>query len=108
MLLPTKACFAPGEPVTLELAPAGHDRAIRVSHLGVEVARSTVVAGSAEVTLSGLSEGGYALALLATPEPDARVVATGAVEVLADPLARMRYGFVASFAPDRDVTPVLR
>lgn len=108
MLLPTKACFAPGEPVTLEVAPAEQDRRLRVTRLGVEVETSTVVAGRADVILSGLSEGGYGLALLATPEPDAPVVATGAVEVLADPFARMRYGFVANFAPERDIDGVLR
>src|SRR5689334_13069388 len=98
MLLPTKARYAPGDPVVLELATPPTDAGpwtVTVSRLGDEVARVDVPAGATEVPVG--------------PRPaDGEPVAQTAVEVLADPVARMRYGFVASFAPGRDVTPVLR
>ena len=108
MLLPTKARFTPGEPITLSLAGDGSVLAaaeIRVEHLGDEVLRRAVQADATIVDLGALPEGGYGVRLFAA---DGQTLAQTAVEVLADPVTRMRYGFVANFAPDRDLDGVLR
>ncbi len=107
MLLPTKARYAPGEAVTLNLPETGvlPGAEVRVEHLGDEVLRLPVAAGASTVELDALPEGGYGVVLCAA---DGRTQAQTAVEVLADPIARMRYGFVANFAPERDIEGVLR
>lgn len=116
MILPTKARFAPGEPVLVSMAapPPAHMAAppiacdIRVEHLGDEVRRIAVArdaAGEQTVDLGPLPEGGYGVRLCVR---DGSTLAQTAVEVLADPVARLRYGFVANFAPDRDIDGVLR
>ncbi|GAA1743807.1 glycoside hydrolase family 66 protein [Luedemannella helvata] len=101
MLLPTKACYAPGEPVAIELPAAPAARAIEVERLGVRVATVTVPAGADHVDLGPLPVGGYGVRLRDG-------AGHTAVEVLADPFARLRYGFVASYAPGRDIDGVLR
>ncbi|GGM83541.1 glycoside hydrolase family 66 protein [Dactylosporangium sucinum] len=103
MLLPSKASYLPGESVHVDVSPAGHHRRLRVSHLGVEVATTDVAPGADRVVLPALPEGGYAVALL----DDRHDTRWTAVEILADPVSRLRYGFVASFAPGRDVDAVL-
>ncbi len=108
MLLPTKARFAPGEPVLVSFSARPPTTEIRVEHLGDEVRRLAVVpdtVGEQTIDLGPLPEGGYAVRLCVA---DGRTVAQTAVEVLVDPVSRMRYGFVANFAPDRDVEGVLR
>ncbi len=105
MLLPTKACFAPGEPVTIELPPGVAPGRVVVHHLGTPVAEAEVAAGQAVATMPALPEGGYAVGL---HSGDGSVAGHTAVEVLADPFHRLRYGFVASYAPGRDVADVLR
>lgn len=45
MLLPTKACFAPGEPVTIELPPGLAPGRLVVDHLGTPVAEAEVASG---------------------------------------------------------------
>ena len=98
MLLPTKARYAPGEPVTVEIGPSPAPRRLVVEHLGEVVGTVEVPAGTDIVGLPDLPEGGYAV----------RVGGEWtAVEVLADPVARMRYGFVASYPPGRDIDGVL-
>ena len=99
MLLPTKARYAPGETVVVELDPFGDERVLRVEHLGVEAGTVPVAAGASSVSLPPLAEGGYGVFLDG---------AHTAVEVLADPVARMRYGFIANFNDGRDVQGVLR
>jgi dextranase len=105
MLLPTKACFAPGEAVTIELPPGVARGRLVVDHLGTQVTGADVTAGQPAVTLPALPEGGYGVSLLTA---DGTGAAHTAVEVLADPFHRLRYGFVAAFAPDRDIAAVLR
>lgn len=105
MLLPTKACFAPGEPIAVELPPAPAGRTLEVERLGVPVATALVPAGADRVVLDPLPEGGYGVRLRDTA---GAALAHTAVEVLADPFARLRYGFVASYTPGRDVEGVLR
>ena len=105
MMMPTKARFTPGEPVLLTLSGEPTVTELRIDHLGDEVRRIPVLAGEASVDLGVLPEGGYGVRLIAG---DGRVLAQTAVEVLADPVARLRYGFVANFAPQRDIDGVLR
>jgi TM1410 hypothetical-related protein. len=108
VILPTKARYAPGEPVLVSIAAPPIARDLWVEHLGDEVRRIPVAPGAAGeqiVDLGPLPEGGYGVRLCTR---DGSTYAQTAVEVLADPVARMRYGFVANFAPDRDVDGVLR
>jgi dextranase len=91
-LLPTKASFRPGDPITIEVrgeTPAG---TVRVWHLGELVAEQDYAGGDA-ISLPALPPGGYGIELA-----DLRT----AVEVAANPRERLRYGFVASYAPDKD------
>lgn len=92
-LLPLKATFRPDEPVGIEIRGAAMPGTVRVYHLGALVSEHAYKGGP-EITLAPLPEGGYGVEL-----GDART----AVEVAADPRRRLRYGFVASYAPDKDV-----
>lgn len=96
-LLPTKATFAPGEPIAIEVRGSAGAIELTLRHLDRVVA-STVADGDGIVELPAQAEGGYGV--------DSATAAT-AVDVLADPLERARYGFVASYAPDRDVEGVI-
>ncbi len=104
MLLPTKACFAPGEPVTIELPRDVAAGRLTAHHLGTPVAEVEVAAGQPAATLPALPEGGYGVEL----RPGDGTVAHTAVEVLTDAFQRLRYGFVASYPPGREVAEVLR
>jgi dextranase len=91
-LLPTKASFRPGEAIAIEVrgdVPAG---TVRVWHLGELVVEQAHAGGV--ITLPALPPGGYAVEL-----SELRT----AVEVADNPRGRLRYGFVASYAPDKDV-----
>ncbi len=95
-LLPRQASFRPGEPIDIEVrgeVPAGTLRAWGLGDLVAEVAYE----GGGRVGLPLLPEGGYAVELggLRT-----------AIEVAAEPRQRLRYGFVASYAPNKDVGAV--
>lgn len=93
-LLPTKASYRPGEPIEIEVrgeVPAG---TVRVWHLGELVAQISF-AGGKSVTLPPLPTGGYGIEL-----GDFRT----AIDVTNNPRDRLRYGFVASYAPNKDVS----
>lgn len=92
-LLPTKASFRPNEPIEIEIRGPVAPDTLRVWHLGNLIAE-LAYAGGGRVALPSLPEGGYAVELghLRT-----------AIEVVANPRDRLRYGFVANFAPDKDV-----
>jgi dextranase len=94
-LLPTKATYAPGEPIEIEVRGAGGPVELTLRHLDGVVATAS---GETAVTFPAQPEGGYGV--------DGPGAAT-AVEVLASPLERVRYGFVASYAPGRDVDGVV-
>ena len=92
-LLPAKASFRPGEAIEIEVrgtAPAG---SVRVWHLH-ELVAEHAYAGAGPIALPALPPGGYAIELgeLCT-----------AIEVAGNVRERLRYGFVASYAPDKDV-----
>ncbi len=104
MLLPDKATYAPGETVRLELSAAPGAGSLIVEHLGRTVAALDIAPQASEVILPALPEGGYAITLERAGEARRHT----AVEVLADPIERLRYGFVASYTPDRDPQPIAR
>lgn len=100
-LLPTRTSYRPGEPVVIELrgdVPAAGEFVVR--RLGEVVHRRPLHPGTLQ-TLPSLLPGGYGIEL----ETTAGVVRT-AVEVTADPRSRLRYGFVASYRPGKDVQAV--
>lgn len=96
-LLPLKATFAPGEPVEVELR--GGARPVRVSlwRLDELVAEIEVGPGESVARFPAQPEGGYGV-----EAPEART----ALDVLADPLSRARYGFVSDYAAGRGTAGV--
>jgi dextranase len=90
-LLPTKATFAPGEPVVVEARGASEGETLRLVHLDRVVAEVRVDAAG-RASFPPQTEGGYGV--------DADGVST-AVDVLDDPLRRPRYGFVSHYEADR-------
>jgi dextranase len=94
-LLPTKATFAPGEPIEIEVRGGDGPVELTLRHLDRVAATA---AGDSSVSFPAQPEGGYGV--------DAGSAST-AVEVLANPLERVRYGFVASYAPGRDVDGIV-
>jgi dextranase len=93
-LLPTKASYRPGETIEIEVrgAVAG---TVRVWHFG-ELAVEQPYAGG-PITLQPLPPGGYSVELGEL---------TTAIEVAANPRGRVRYGFVASYRPGKDLAGV--
>lgn len=105
---PARAGLTPGDRVDLLVdAPASGEGRLVVERLGERVVEQAVglVPGRQGVTVDapgGLAEGGYAVWLRAAGQ-----VATTAFDVLADPGARPRYGFLADFRAGRaDVAEV--
>jgi dextranase len=92
-LLPAKASFRPDEPIEIEIRGTVAPGTLRVWHLG-QLVSETAYAGDTSITLPALPEGGYGIEL-----GELRT----AVEIATDPRQRLRYGFVASYAPDKDV-----
>ena len=94
-LLPRRASFCPGEPIAVEVRGEVTPGIARVFHLGDLVAEVDWQGG--DIELPALPEGGYGVELgdLST-----------AIEVAADSRSRLRYGFVASYAPDKDLAGV--
>lgn len=95
-VLPTKASFAPTDPVEVDIR--GVDRAAPVTlwHLDRLVAEVTVQPGET-ARFPPQPEGGYGVEAAGE---------AGALDVLADPLSRPRYGFVSHFEPGRETAGV--
>jgi dextranase len=93
-LIPMKATFAPGEPIEVEVR--GDVAVVSLWHLDRKVEAAEVSDGLARFAPQG--EGGYGV------EGGG---ATTALDVLADPLSRARYGFVVRYGAGRDVTGVV-
>jgi dextranase len=89
-LLPTRATFAPGEDVEVELRGSVGATTVSLWRLERKVAEVT---GAEVVSFGALEPGGYGV--------EAGGART-ALDVLADPFERFRYGFVSDFGPDRD------
>lgn len=92
-LLPTKATFAPGEPIGIEIRGAEGATEVQLWHLDCLVASVSVAPGQTTARFPAQPEGGYGV-----EAPGART----AVDVLADPLKRPRYGFVSHYEEGRD------
>lgn len=106
-LLPVRSSFGSGDPIAIEVESDDHDVAfdgrLTIWLLGEQIA--SVAVGSAGVhLLPDLESGSYGVEL----EIDGVRVARTAIEVTADPRARLRYGFVASYAPEKDVSAAAR
>jgi len=91
-LLPAKASFRPNEAITIEVRGVVNEGAVRVWHLGELVAEQAYTGGA--IALRALPPGGYSVELGALRT---------AVDVAANSRKRLRYGFVASYAPDKDI-----
>ena len=97
LLLPTQSVYLPGQAILVE---ASHPGDLVVTHLG-EAVREVRCASPGLVDLGELSVGGYGVAQPSTG-------ASSAVQVCASASDRLRYGFVASFRPGKDVEAVAR
>lgn len=93
-LVPTKATFAPGEPIEIEVRGLTEPAAATLWHLDEEVAIATINVESGCVRFPAQPEGGYGVEAAG---------ARTAVDVLSDPLSRARYGFVADFTTGREI-----
>lgn len=99
-LVPTRAVYAPGEPVEVDLEPApGAAGELVVTHLDAEVARLPFAPGQGRVRLGVFPVGGYGVRA---------GDATTAFDVLAERWARPRYGFVATLDGSLDAADVQR
>jgi len=111
-LLPTRATFAPGDEVAVEVRGAGGALTLALWHLDAQIARIELAAGDSLARFGNLPAGGYGVEAVAASagddaaDPAGRVAARTALDVLPDPLARPRYGFVSDYAPGRDVAGV--
>lgn len=100
-ILPTKASYLLEEPVAVELRlPDTGSGTVTVWHLGKQVQTHTGCR-TGILTLDPLDPGSYGVEVTS-----ANSIARTAVEVCADQRQRLRYGFVASYAPDKDLVPV--
>lgn len=101
-LLPLRATYRAGEPVTVEVRSGSDAAVLRVLHLGA-VVRERPVTGDDVVDLDPLPPGGYGVELL---DGVGDRLARTAVEV-AGAAPTLRYGFVVDYRPDRDPVPVV-
>ena len=91
-ILPTKATFAPTDPVEVDVR--GLDRAAQVTLWRLERCVAEVTVQPGEIArFPPQPEGGYGVEIEGE---------TGALDVLADPLSRPRYGFVSHYEPGRE------
>ena len=95
-VLPTKATFAPGDPIAIDVGGVAGPTDVMLWHLDRLVATVTVEPGET-ATFPPQPEGGYGVEVGGE---------TSALDVLADPLSRPRYGFVSHYEPGRDTAGV--
>lgn len=93
-LLPTKATFAPGEPIEVEVRGPDAPGTVSLWRLDELVAEVVVAGGEHVARFPPQREGGYGVRSLSG--------AHAALDVLADPLSRPRYGFVSHYEAGRD------
>jgi dextranase len=97
-LLPTRTSFRPDERIALEVRGVDGPGTVELDRLGSVVARARVSPGNRILRLAPQPQGGYGLSLLL----DAGASWQGAIDVLADPMSRPRYGFLTGFERGRD------
>jgi dextranase len=95
-VLPRKATFAPGDPIAIDVGGTADRIDMSLWHLDRLVATATVEPGETAV-FPPQPEGGYGV------EAGGQA---SALDVLADPLSRPRYGFVSHYEPGRDTAGV--
>jgi dextranase len=96
-LLPAKATFSPGEPIEIEVRGGSAGTTVSLWHLDRHVADTSAGPGGT-ASFPAQPEGGYGVHAGA---------ASSALDVLADPLSRPRYGFVARYDAGRDTRGVV-
>ena len=105
-LLPVSAAVEVKDDVRIDIvadSPLPPAATLRLTHLGRVLAEAEPRLGDS-VSFGTLEEGGYGVLLCDGDE----VLASTALQVLDDTRRRLRYGFVASYAPDKDVEAVAR
>lgn len=95
-LLPRRALYRPGEPIGIEVRGTVGPGPVDVFRLGERVHRLDWP-GAGDILLPPLAEGGYSVTL-----GDLQT----AIDIRADDRARLRYGFVASYAPGKAIGAV--
>ena len=95
-VLPTKATFAPGDAIEVDVSGVADPTDVTLWNLDRLVAAVTVEPGET-ATFPPQPEGGYGV------EAGGE---TSALDVLADPLSRPRYGFVSHYESGRDTAGV--
>ncbi|HEY2643476.1 MAG TPA: glycoside hydrolase family 66 protein [Galbitalea sp.] len=96
-ILPTRSTYSAGESVEIEVRGAAGPGDLVVRQLGDEVLR-VPYSGEPSLVLGWLPVGTFGVELVLA-EQSART----AVEVTMDARARLRYGFVVDYSPDRDL-----
>lgn len=99
-ILPMRATYSTGDPVTLEVRGDAAPGEVVVRRLGDDVLRLDYAGGGTAV-LAELPEGAYGVELVT-----AAGAARTAVEVVSDARCRLRYGFVVDYSPGRDLVGV--
>jgi dextranase len=92
-LIPRRATFAPTEPVEVDILDAAGDVTVRLCHLDRQIGVAVLASGENLFRADGLPVGGYGL----EATDGGGTTAGTAVDVLADPFLRPRYGFVADY-----------
>lgn len=99
-LIPDRAGYRPGDPVTIELdPPAAEAGTLVVTRLAERVREIAVEAGAVRVQIGDLVPGGYGITLGARRT---------AIDVLRSAFDRPRYGFVAELTDRADLPAVMR
>jgi dextranase len=99
-LLPTRATYAAGDSVAIEVRGAAGPGEVILRRLGDEVLRVAYTGGDS-IVLAWLPVGTYGVELV-TEAASART----AIEVTADARARLRYGFAVDYSPGRDLVGI--
>jgi dextranase len=97
-LIPMKATFEPGEPVEVEVRGSSGPGQLFLWRLDTCVATAEIEADERIAQFPPQPEGGYGVEGLD---------ASTALDVLADPLSRARYGFVSDYTAGREVDGVV-
>ncbi|MGV8979009.1 MAG: glycoside hydrolase family 66 protein [Cellulomonas sp.] len=108
-LLPLRAAYLPSDHVQIEVRGLTDDGSLSLWSLG-ELVTTVEARGSGVVDLGVLPVGTYGVELTTaslTADSSSQALARTAVEVTADVRSRLRYGFVADYAPGRDLAPVI-
>jgi len=100
-LLPYRVSFAPDQPITIEARNISLPGEARIWHLGEEIAR-VKYDGDGQISFPPVPPGGYGVELVAGED-----LYSTALEVSENRRSRMRYGFVASYDPSKDVQGVV-